>query len=53
MNEAPQVGDMVRVGNGDVAWTVVEVSEFTGIVVLSSSESGLRRSEMPMNLERF
>ena len=53
MNEPPQIGDLVRVGNGDVAWTVIGVSEFTGIVMLSSSDSGLHRSEMPSNLERF
>lgn len=53
MEEPPQIGDLVRVGNGNVAWTVVDVSKLSGIVVLSSSDTAMRRSEMPWNLERF
>lgn len=49
----PQIGDIVRVGRGDVAWSVIDVSTVSGIVMLSSTETAIQRSELASNLEPY
>lgn len=49
----PEIGDIVRVGRGNIPWTVSDVSEISGIVVLSSTETAIQRSDMPWNLKPF
>ncbi len=49
--ENPQVGDLVRSGNGAVAWRVVNVGVVA--VTLSSSESAMFRYELAANLSPY
>lgn len=45
-----QIGDLVRVGTGKVAWSIRDITKF-GIARLSSTTSVIGRSEMLSNLK--
>lgn len=55
MEHAPDVGHLVRVGGGSIPWKVTYVAEIGDYVMvqLSSTESGMQRSELPSNLEPY